>query len=88
MKIERGRKIKTLPFPPSPHSRESGNLPLSGAGRATPALHLFITICAVGAGVGRFPLSREWERGVGMRKGGGNGRKEREWEIRNGAGQK
>ena len=28
-----------LPLPPLSHSRESGNLPLTGAGRATPALH-------------------------------------------------
>ena len=36
------KKIKTSPFPPFPHSRESGNLPISGAGRASPALHRFL----------------------------------------------
>ena len=43
----------------TPHSRESGNLPVSEAGRATLAPHRFV-ICADGAGIGRFPLSREW----------------------------
>ena len=44
----------------SPHSRESGNLPLAGAGRATPGLHRFRLELRRGAEVGRFPLSREW----------------------------
>ena len=43
----------------TPHSRESGNLPVSEAGRATLAPHRFV-ICADGAGIGKFPLSREW----------------------------
>ena len=78
MKIERGRKIKTLPIsplPPFPRKRESP-IVWGGAGNARTA-PLHIVICAVGAGVGRFPLSREWERGVGMGKG---------WEWKEGAG--
>ena len=58
----------------TPHSRPSQRIPhsphipipakagisrLTGAGRATPAPHRFV-ICADGAGIGRFPLSREW----------------------------
>ena len=35
------------------------------AGRATLA-PLWVVICAGGAGIGRFPLSREWKGGAGM----------------------
>ena len=43
---------KTTPIPPTPHSREGGNLP-------TPAAKPRIT--AKGGKAGRFPPSREWE---------------------------
>ena len=52
-----------------PHSREGGNLPFQGAGRATLALLRFIVGAgrALPAGIGRFPPAREW--GMGAKAG-------------------
>ena len=61
-----------FPFPPFSHSCESGNLPVFEAGRATHAPHRFV-ICADGAGIGRFPLSREWKGEREWKGGAGRG---------------
>ena len=54
----RTTKLNELPIP-----AKAGISLCAEAGRATPAPHRFV-ICANGAGIGRFPLSREW-RGAG-----------------------
>ena len=66
----------------TPHSRESGNLPVAGAGRATHGLHLIpCGRCPhQGSGDSRFrgngkedgngDMGGEWEKGAGMRMRG------------------
>ena len=55
-----------ISIPPHiPIPAKAGISRLTGAGRATLAPHRFV-ICADGAGIGRFPLSREWNKRAGM----------------------